>query len=70
LITTVLPMARAGPIFPAMLVIGKLYEVMQVTTPTGARCTAAEIRPPGASAVVGMTAGGSGMMLDCSAPLA
>ena len=42
---------------------------MQVTTPTGARCsTAADDRPPGASAVVGMTAGGSGTMLDSARP--
>ena len=34
--TTVLPMASAGPILPAMLVSGKLYEVMAATTPTGA----------------------------------
>src|SRR5690606_24054573 len=66
LITTVLPMARAGPILPDMFVIGTLYDVMQVTTPTGARCTAAEIRPPGARGVVGMTAGGSGSMVDRS----
>src|SRR5690606_33211425 len=70
LMTTVLPMARAGPILPDMLVIGTLYEVMQVTTPTGARCTAAEISPPGASGVVGITAGGSGSMWDRNAPLA
>ena len=70
LMTTVLPMASAGPILPAMLVIGTLYEVMQVTTPTGARCTAAEISPPGARGVVGMTAGGSGSMFDFSAPWA
>ena len=33
--TTVLPIARAGPILPAMFTIGKLYGVMQATTPTG-----------------------------------
>ena len=35
--TTVLPMASAGATFPAMLTSGKLYEVMQATTPTGWR---------------------------------
>ena len=33
--TTVLPIASAGPSLPAMLTIGKLYGVMQATTPTG-----------------------------------
>ena len=37
--TTVLPQARAAPIFPAQLVIGKLKGVMQATTPTGSRAT-------------------------------
>ena len=32
---TVFPIARAGPILPAMLTIGKLYGVMHATTPTG-----------------------------------
>ena len=54
LTTTVLPMASAGPILPDMFTIGKLYDVMQLTTPTGARWPTAEINPPGANAVVGM----------------
>ena len=33
--TTVLPIASAGPILPAMFTIGKLYGVMHATTPTG-----------------------------------
>src|SRR3954468_18981160 len=35
LTTTVLPIASAGATLPAMLVSGKLYGVMQATTPTG-----------------------------------
>src|SRR5207237_974832 len=35
--TSVLPQARAGPIFPAQLVIGKLKGVMPAATPTGPR---------------------------------
>ena len=68
--TTVFPMASAGPNLPAMFTIGKLYDVMQLTTPTGARCPTPETNPPGASAVVGMTDGSSGMMRVSSAPLA
>ncbi len=60
LTTTVLPMARAGPIFPAVLVIGKLYEVMAATTPTGARRATPPMMPPGASTVVGISPGGHG----------
>src|SRR5215467_10300004 len=59
LTTTVLPMARAGPSLPAMFVIGKLYDVMHVTTPTGSRLTTAPMIPPGPRAVVGITPGGS-----------
>ncbi len=68
--TTVLPMARAGPILPAMFTMGKLYGVMQATTPTGCRSTMAPIRPPDASAVEGMTLGGSGMVVGSMAPRA
>ncbi len=35
LMTTVLPIASAGPILPAAFTSGKLYGVMQATTPTG-----------------------------------
>ncbi len=41
--TTVLPMARAGAILPAGLAQGLLYEVTQVTTPTGWRTARAPI---------------------------
>src|SRR6187402_269381 len=54
LTTTVLPMAGAGPTLPAMLTIGKLYGVMQATTPTGWRTATAPMSPPDASAVVGI----------------
>ena len=59
--TTVLPIASAGPSFPAMFTIGKLYGVMHATTPTGARRTIAPMSPPGASAVAGISPGGSGI---------
>src|SRR5216684_3167182 len=39
LTTTVLPQARAAPILPAQLVMGKLNGVMQATTPIGSRTT-------------------------------
>ena len=68
--TTVLPMASAGPSLPAMFVIGKLYEVMHVTTPTGARRAMPPMIPPAPSAVVGMTAGGIGSCCSASMPLA
>ena len=58
--TTVLPIARAGPILPAMLTIGKLYGVMHATAPTGMRRAIAPMMPPGASAVCGISIGGSG----------
>src|SRR5262245_24919066 len=47
--TTVLPHASAGPIFPAQFVIGKLYGVMQATTPTGSRAATPNAMPPGPS---------------------
>jgi hypothetical protein len=68
--TTVLPIASAGPSFPAMLTIGKLYDVMQATTPTGTRRAIAPIRAPGASGVVGISDGGSGITVGSSAPTA
>ncbi len=43
---------------------------MQVTTPTGWRLATAEMSPPGANGVVGMTAGGSGVIVGSRAPLA
>ena len=45
--TTVLPMARAGATLPAMFTSGKLYEVMQATTPTGWRTASAFTEPAG-----------------------
>src|SRR5215204_1779860 len=54
--TTVLPIARAGPSFPAMLTSGKLYEVMHATTPTGARCTTPPMIPPGVATEAGRDA--------------
>ena len=69
-ITTVLPVASAGPTLPAMLVSGKLYGAMHATTPTGWRITCPPIRPPGASGVVGMIDGGSATLMSVSAPFA
>ena len=51
LTTTVLPEASAGATLPAMLTMGKLYEVMQATTPTGWRLTMPPMIPPGARGV-------------------
>src|SRR3954453_22555489 len=68
--TTVLPMASAGPILPAMFTIGKLYGVMHATTPTGWRTAIALISPPDASAVDGISLGGSGITLGSTAPRA
>ena len=65
--TTVLPIASAGPSLPAMFTIGKLYGVMHATAPTGWRRAIAPIRPPGASAVCGISIGGNGMTLLSSA---
>ena len=66
-ITIVLPVARAGPIFPAMLTSGKLYGEMQATTPTGCRFTTAPMRPPTASGVVGATCGWHGIEMSVAA---
>jgi hypothetical protein len=60
-ITTVLPVASAGPILPAMFTSGKLYGEMHATTPTGGRLTTAPTSPPGASGVGGATWGGNGI---------
>ena len=68
--TTVLPIASAGPILPAMLTIGKLYGVMHATTPTGCRTAIAPISPPDASAVAGISLGGSGIVEGSRAPFA
>ena len=70
LMTTVLPMANAGPILPAMFTKGKLYEVMHVTTPTGARRTTPPTMPPGASAVVVVIAGSIGICSSSVTPRA
>ncbi len=43
-----------------MFVIGKLYEVIAATTPTGARWMTDEISPPGASGVSGIGVGSRG----------
>src|SRR5213596_55550 len=51
--TTVLPQARAGPIFPAQFVIGKLKGVMQATTPIGSRATRPCALPRGGQGLVG-----------------
>ncbi len=67
---TVLPIASAGPILPAMLTIGKLYGVMHATTPTGARRASAPMRPAGAIGVAGISCGASGMTLGSRAPRA
>ena len=53
-----------------MFTIGKLYGVMHATTPTGWRTTIALISPPEASAVVGISLGGSGITFDSTAPRA
>ena len=59
--TTVLPAASAGATFPAMLTMGKLYEVMQATTPSGWRFTMPPMIPPGASGVAWAGWGRSGV---------
>ena len=61
LTTTVLPAASAGATLPAMLTMGKLYEVMQATTPRGWRLTMAPMMPPGASGVACAVWGTSGV---------
>ena len=61
--TTVLPIASAGPSLPAMFTIGKLYGVMHATAPTGWRRAIAPMSPPGASAVCGISIGGSGIIV-------
>ena len=53
-----------------MLTIGKLYGVMQATTPTGARRASAPMRPAGAIGVAGISWGASGMTFGSSAPRA
>jgi hypothetical protein len=58
--TTVLPMARAGPTLPAILVRGKLYGVMQADTPTGCRAAMAPSNIPGASCDAIDSLGGNG----------
>ena len=68
--TIVLPVARAGPTFPAMLTSGKLYGEMHATTPTGWRSPSPPMSPPGASGVEGITDGGSGIERSSSAPRA
>ena len=51
LTTTALPAASAGATFPAMLTMGKLYEVTQAITPMAWRLTKALMMPPGAKGV-------------------
>ena len=63
---TVLPMANAGPILPAMLVIGTLGEYGSQITPTGKRCNCGD--PLGPALMVGMTAGSGNVV--CIAPVA
>ena len=50
-----------------MFTIGKLYGVMHATAPTGWRRAIAPMRPPGASAVAGISCGGSGITVGSSA---
>ena len=59
--TTVLPAASAGATLPAMFTMGKLYEVMQATTPSGWRLTMAPMMPPGANGVAIAVWGTSGV---------
>ncbi|MBW8702732.1 hypothetical protein MBT84_24340 [Streptomyces sp. MBT84] len=61
--TTVLPMASAGAILPAGLAQGLLYEVMQVTTPTGWRTASAPRTAAPPNGPASLICGGSG----CSA---
>ncbi len=61
LTTTVLPEASAGATLPAMLTMGKLYEVMHATTPRGWRFTMPPMIPPGASGVAWAGWGSSGV---------
>ncbi len=62
--TTVLPIASAGPSFPAMFTTGKLYGVIAATAPTGWRRAIAPMSPPGASAVPGISMGGNGITFE------
>ena len=64
LTTTVLPAASAGATLPAILTIGKLYEVTQATTPTGWRLTIPPMIPPGASGVAPTAWGSNGFCSD------
>ncbi len=59
--TTVLPAASAGATLPAMLTIGKLYDVMHATTPIGCRFTMPPMIPPGARGVACAGWGRSGV---------
>ena len=47
-----------------MFTTGKLYGVIAATAPTGWRRAIAPIRPPGASAVAGISIGGNGITFD------
>src|SRR5687768_15935246 len=69
-ITTVQPAANAGAILPAMLTSGKLYGVMQATTPTGARFTMLLMSPPAARGGAAVANGASAMSCDRTAALA
>src|SRR5262245_53255669 len=59
--TTVFPHTSAGPSFPAQFVIGKLYGVMQATTPTGSRTAIPNASP------LGPSRGGTGTSDSCAA---
>jgi hypothetical protein len=64
LIITVLPIAKAGAIFPATFTKGKLYGVIQATTPAGCLITFPVINDSGARALAAEYSGGSGSFIS------
>src|SRR5439155_23565133 len=70
LTTTVLPIASAGATLPAGLAHGLLYEVMQVTTPTGRRTATAPKTPLPPSGPPGLICGGTAVSIGSRAPRA
>ncbi len=68
--TTVLPIASAGATLPAGFAQGLLYEVMQVTTPTGWRTASAPMTPALPIGLASLICGGSADSTGSRAPCA
>lgn len=68
--TTVFPMASAGATLPAGFAHGLLYDVMQVTTPTGCRTASAPSTPAFPMGPASLICGGSPCSTGSSAPFA